>query len=74
MPENRKAYLEFPKPFILDLAGHLKDAFLHTDIPTQADSMIPSDETFIQMARYLSDLECLEIIIHQPLHQIKNGE
>ena len=56
MPENEKAFLEFSKPFILDLAGHLKDAFLHTDIPTQADSMIPSDKTFIQMAKYLGDL------------------
>lgn len=62
MPESQK----HPSEFIQRLAGHIKDAFLHTDIPTQADSMIPSDKTFIQMAKYLGDLEHFEIIIHQP--------
>ncbi len=46
---------EVNSPFILDLAAHVKDAFLHTDIPVQADSLIPADKTFIQMAHYLHD-------------------
>ena len=52
--------------FLLNLSGYLKDAFLHTDIPTQADSMIPEDATFMRMAEYLNSLEELQIIIHQP--------
>lgn len=55
MLQSAKKTLEFSSKSVLDLAGHLKDAFLHTEIPVQVDSMIPKDTVFIEMARYLDE-------------------
>ena len=55
MIEISKRQLEFSSPTILDMAAILRDAFLHSDIPEQQDSMIPNDKTFVQMAQYLEE-------------------